>query len=83
MLREQLADNDVGTLKREMDARRCPKWRDVTDQGPIYKSYWAQWKSLAVRDGVLERHWESADRKKDRRDSNPPQQGEGCTDGDA
>jgi hypothetical protein len=24
----------------------------------------AQWKSLALRDGVLERHWESADGKK-------------------
>jgi hypothetical protein len=48
MLREQLADNDVGALKWEMDARRRPEWRDVSDRGPIYKSYWAQWKSFEV-----------------------------------
>jgi hypothetical protein len=33
----------------------------ICDRGLIYKSYWAQWKSLAVRDDVLERHWELAD----------------------
>jgi hypothetical protein len=26
----------------------------------MYKSYWAQWKPLAIRDGILKRHWESA-----------------------
>jgi hypothetical protein len=50
---------------RELEAGQCPKWRDVSEWGPIYKSLWAQWKSLAVRDSVLERHWESADGKKE------------------
>jgi hypothetical protein len=27
----------------------------------MYKSYWTQWKSPAVSNGKLERHWESAD----------------------
>jgi hypothetical protein len=54
--REQLADNYVGPLLRQMEAGQCPKWRDVSDWGPIYKSYWAQWKSHAVRDGVQQCH---------------------------
>jgi hypothetical protein len=45
-----------------MEAGQCPEWRDISDRRPIYKSYWAQWKSLVVKDGVLEHHWESADR---------------------
>jgi hypothetical protein len=30
------------------------------DRSPTYKSYWAQWKSFAVRNGILEHNWESA-----------------------
>jgi len=62
--REQLTHNDVATLKGEMDAGRRPKWRGFSVWGFIWKSCWSQWESLAVRDGVLKRHWESADRKK-------------------
>jgi hypothetical protein len=40
-----------------------PEWRDISGRSPIYKSYWALWKSLGVGDGLLERHWESADGK--------------------
>jgi hypothetical protein len=62
--RKQLADNYVGPLMQEVEAGQRPKWKDVSDWSPIYKSYWAQWKFLEVRDGMLERHWELADRKK-------------------
>ena len=62
--REQLADNDLGPLIREIEAGRRPEWRDISNRDPIYKSYWAQWKSVALRDGVLVRHWESAGGKK-------------------
>jgi hypothetical protein len=61
--REQLADDDVGQLLKEVEAGQRPEWRDISDRSLVYKTYWAQWKSLAVRDGVLERHWESADGK--------------------
>ena len=59
-----MADNDLGPLIREMEARQCPEWRDISDRCPVYKSYWVQWNSFALKDGVLERHWESADGKK-------------------
>jgi hypothetical protein len=62
--REQLADDDLGLLLLEVRAGQCGEWRDISDRSPFYKSYLAQWKSLAVRDGVLERHWGSADGKK-------------------
>jgi hypothetical protein len=35
--------------------------KDMAHRSTTYKIYWAQWKSLAVRNGILERHWESAD----------------------
>lgn len=49
---------------RKTEAGQRPEWSYIGDRGTIYKSYWAQWKSHALRDGVLECHWESADGKK-------------------
>jgi hypothetical protein len=62
--RDQLAECDFGPLIRELDAGRRPQLRDSSNRGPFYKSYWPQWKSLALRDGVLVHHWESADGKR-------------------
>jgi hypothetical protein len=61
--REQLHDQDMVQILQEVDAGQRPEWKDIADRSPIYKSYWAQWKSLLVRHGVLERHCESADRR--------------------
>jgi hypothetical protein len=33
---------------------------NIIDCSPIYKSYYALWYCLIVRDSVLEHHWESA-----------------------
>ncbi|PNF33868.1 hypothetical protein B7P43_G07231 [Cryptotermes secundus] len=57
---EQLEDTDIGPILREVENGQRQKWQDIADRSPTYKSYWAQWKSLAVRNGVLERDWESA-----------------------
>jgi hypothetical protein len=58
--KEQLDDPDVGPILQEVETGQRPEWKDIADRSPTYKGYWAQWKSLAVMDGVLERHWESA-----------------------
>jgi hypothetical protein len=50
---------------REVEAGQCLEWRHISDRSPIYKSYWAQLKSLAVRDGVLVHCWELTDGKKE------------------
>jgi hypothetical protein len=57
---EQLNDTDIGRILREVETGRRPEWKYIADRSPTFKSYWAQWKSLAVRNGVLERNWESA-----------------------
>jgi len=33
--REQLADDDVEPLLREMEAGQRPEWRGINDRGPI------------------------------------------------
>jgi hypothetical protein len=57
--RQQLADQDMGHILREMEAGQRPERKDSSS---IYKRYWTQWESLVVTDCVLKRHWESADR---------------------
>jgi hypothetical protein len=57
---EQLNDPDIGPILREVETGKGPGWKDIADRSPTYKTYWAQWKSLAVRNGTLERTWESA-----------------------
>jgi hypothetical protein len=57
--REQLNEQDVGPILNEVETERHPEWKHIADCSPMYKSYWAQWKSLVVRNGKLERHWES------------------------
>jgi hypothetical protein len=53
----------MGQILQEVEAGKRPDRKDIADRSPIYKIYWAQCKSVAVRDGVLERHWESANRR--------------------
>jgi hypothetical protein len=62
--RVQLKDDDVGPLLREVEAGQRPEWGDISDMGPVYKSYWAQWKPLGVRDGILIHCWESINGRK-------------------
>jgi hypothetical protein len=58
---EQLNDQDIGPILEEAQTGQLPEGEDVADGSTTYESYWAQWKSLAVREGILEHHWESAD----------------------
>jgi hypothetical protein len=58
---EQSNDPDIGRILREMKTGQRPEWKNIADRSPTYKSYWDQWKSLAVRNGILQRNWESAD----------------------
>jgi hypothetical protein len=58
--REQLADPHIGPILQEIETGQRPKWKDIANRSPTYKSYWVPWKSLAVRNKILERNWESA-----------------------
>jgi hypothetical protein len=50
---EQLDDPDIGPILQELETGQRPEWKDIADRIPTYKSYWVQWKSLAVRNGIL------------------------------
>jgi hypothetical protein len=56
---EQLNDPDIGPLLQEVETEQGPQWKDIADRSSTYKSYWAQWKSLSVWNGILQRNWES------------------------
>jgi hypothetical protein len=53
-MREQLADYDMEQLLQEMEAGQCPVWKDIADHSSTYITYCAQWKSLVVREDILE-----------------------------
>jgi hypothetical protein len=57
---EQLNDANIGPILQDVETGQRPEWKDSADRSPTYKSYWAQWRLLAVRNGILERNWESA-----------------------
>jgi hypothetical protein len=46
---------------KEVETGQCPELKSIANCSLTYKSYCAQWKSLAVRNGILKHHWESAD----------------------
>jgi hypothetical protein len=56
---EQLNDPDIVPILQEVETGQQPEWKDIADRSPSYKSYCAQWKSLAVGNDILERDWES------------------------
>ena len=43
---------------KELSVER-PPWEAISMESKQFKSYWAQWSMLAVRDGVLFRKWKS------------------------
>jgi hypothetical protein len=55
--KEQLTDPDIGPVIHGVETGQRPEWKDIADCNPTYKSYWAQRKSLAVRNSILEHKW--------------------------
>jgi hypothetical protein len=75
---EQLNDPDIGPILQEVGTGHRPEWKDIADRSPTYKSYWARWKSLVVRNDILERNWESANgRSTIAQNSHPSEQSKG------
>jgi hypothetical protein len=60
---EELNDPDIGPILQGGETGQQPGWKDITDHSPTYKTYWAQWKSLTVRNGIQECNWESTNRR--------------------
>jgi hypothetical protein len=57
---ERLDNPDIGPILQELVTGQRPEWKDIAGCSPTYETYWAQWKLLAVKDGIWESNWESA-----------------------
>ena len=56
----QKADADIEPIIKWMkESPERPQWEVVAPYSPITKMYWAQWKSLRIRNDILFRLWES------------------------
>ncbi|CAK1598545.1 unnamed protein product [Parnassius mnemosyne] len=56
----QQEDSDIKPILEWMKASAPkPKWSDVSAMSSTTKSYWAQWDSLLIQDGVLCRKWKN------------------------
>ncbi|KAJ8948402.1 hypothetical protein NQ318_009910 [Aromia moschata] len=59
--------SSVSSVIRKLDAQenskedRKPTWEEVSRYSPTVKSYWAQWNSLVLSDGLLKRVLEKSD----------------------
>jgi hypothetical protein len=60
---EKLNNQNIGPSLEELEAGQHQELKDITEWSPTCKSYWVQWKSLAVSDGILKHHWDSTDRQ--------------------
>ena len=57
----QLSDGDLADVIGWLEAGVRPTWNQIVEKGAVVKSYWAQWDSLRIDNGVLKRLWESVD----------------------
>lgn len=58
---QQESDPDLKRIREWMSANSRPTWQEVSSSSPSLKSYWAQWNSLLIEEGLLKRIVESAD----------------------
>jgi len=60
---DQLDDPDLRPIMEYMAIGNRPEWKEISAESQALKCYWAQWDSLTLIDGTLQRTWESADGK--------------------
>ena len=53
---KQLEDPHIKPLI-EWNISGRPEWQEVSCMSPVTKSYWAQWESIEMVDGILYRRW--------------------------
>ena len=59
MKRAQEEDIDLQPILGWLQSGVKPQWSDISAYSPATKSYWAQWDSLTLDNGVLYRKWET------------------------
>ena len=58
----QMVDRSISHIVKRKDAGNRPEWPAFAHLDSTTKAYWAQWDSLALREGVLYHRWESPER---------------------
>ncbi|KAG5888497.1 hypothetical protein JTB14_015742 [Gonioctena quinquepunctata] len=53
--KDQEKDPDLGLVVSWKKGNRRPSWQEVAGYSPAVKSYWAQWNSLILDNGILKR----------------------------
>ncbi|KAJ8951545.1 hypothetical protein NQ318_020418 [Aromia moschata] len=61
VLKDQENDPNLKPIVNWKKEDRKPTWEEVSRYSPIVKSYWAQWNSLVLNDGLLKRVLEKSD----------------------
>ena len=54
----QMEDKTICHILGWKEAGKRPEWTSIAHLNSITKAYWAQWDSLAVKEGVLYHRWE-------------------------
>ena len=58
----QQSDPELAPLMSLLEKRSDkPVWEEIASTSRVTKLYWAQWEQLRMKDGVLQRRWESRD----------------------
>ncbi|KAG5891945.1 hypothetical protein JTB14_002221 [Gonioctena quinquepunctata] len=65
--KDQEKDPDLGLVVSWKEGNRRPSWQEVAGYSPAVKSYWAQWNSLILDNGILKRVLEADIGGEDRR----------------
>ncbi|KAJ8953765.1 hypothetical protein NQ318_015422 [Aromia moschata] len=66
-LRNQENDPNLKPIVNWKKEDRKPTWEEVSRYSPTVKSYWAQWNSLLLSDGLLKRVLEKSDGTEERK----------------
>ncbi|KAJ8962256.1 hypothetical protein NQ318_018230 [Aromia moschata] len=67
LLRDQENDPNLKPIVNWKKEGRKPTWEEVSRYSPTVKSYWAQWNSLVLSDGLLKRILEKSDGTEERK----------------
>ncbi|KAJ8934486.1 hypothetical protein NQ318_016488 [Aromia moschata] len=67
LLRDQENDPNLKPIVNWKKEGRKPTWEEVSRYSPTVKSYWTQWNSLVLSDGLLKRVLEKSDGTEERK----------------
>lgn len=62
LIEAQSKDNDIALILDWKQKNQKPIWADISQESGVVKTYWAQWDTLVIKDGLLYRKWPTVGR---------------------